>query len=209
VEQVAQVGTSPFSQLVITSSSSSSILLLLRLGSHSLDLPPDDRPARPGAGGVLEPESIGQLGAVDLDGLLVAVQDGAEEHALLALGERGEGAGGGGVGFRGHGLECVWVRVVVDGEERAWVWMRMCGCSSVVGSLVCVRCDVMVLVCGGWVSGQRERRGRLLLRLEADGRARSPWKLGAIQSTCDKIAAISQGEIDDKNIRGEDHKKRN
>jgi hypothetical protein len=74
---------------------------------------------------------------------------------------------------------------------------------------VCVRCDVMVLVCGGWVSGQRERRGRLLLRLEADGRARSPWKLGAIQSTCDKIAAISQGEIDDKNIRGEDHKKRN
>jgi hypothetical protein len=108
-----QSSSQSVSQSVITSSSSSSsssILLLLRLSSNSLDLPPDDRPTRPRAGGVLEPESIGQLGIVDLDGLLVAVQDGAEEHALLALGERGEGAGGGGVGFGSHGLwwrECV------------------------------------------------------------------------------------------------------
>jgi hypothetical protein len=31
----------------------------------------------------------------------------------------------------------------------------------------------------------------------------------ATQSTCDKVAGLLQGEIDDKNIRGEDHEKRN
>ena len=91
------------SQSVITSSRN-----ILLLSSHNrLDLLPDLRPTRPGAGGVLETESVGELGVIYLDCILVAVRDGVEEHAQLALGERGEGAGGcGGVVLGSHGL--VW-----------------------------------------------------------------------------------------------------
>lgn len=65
-----------------------------------------------------------------------------------------------------------------DGEGGVWVmvWVWVCWCESKYSSEGMARqtwCDVTVLVCGGWVrSGQRGRR--LLLRLEADGRARSP-----------------------------------
>jgi hypothetical protein len=96
------------SQSVITSSRN---ILLLR-PNNRLDLLSDLRPTRPGAGGVLETESVGELGVVYLDCILVAVRDGVEEHAQLALGERGEGAGGGGgVGLGSHGLGGVGVCV--------------------------------------------------------------------------------------------------
>jgi hypothetical protein len=136
MEQVAQaaplcdkVSRQSVNQSIITSN-----ILLLR-PNNPLHLPPDARPTSPGAGSVLESESLSELVVVNLDCLLVAVQDGAEEHAQLALGERGEGArGGGGFGFGSHGFLWWWRECEggweCDGKGVAWEWERMCGRES-------------------------------------------------------------------------------
>jgi hypothetical protein len=113
-----QSSSQSVSQSVITSSSSSSssssILLLLRLSSNSLDLPPDDRPTRPRAGGVLEPESIGQLGIVDLAPKSMRCSrsvSGAKVPEVVASVLGAMVCGGASVYEGLCGLECVDVRV--------------------------------------------------------------------------------------------------
>ena len=71
---------------------------------------------------------------------------------------------------------------------------------------------MVFLVCRGRASEKWTKERRLQLRLEADRRARSPWKLGHFvryQQHVKNIAVRSHEKNDNSDNRGENHEKQN